>query len=375
MAARYRLTGVGTWADTTKWSETSGGASGASAPGIDDDAIFDANSGVVSMSGVNFQVKSITMTSDYVGSFIFTSGSIEVYGDLVFNTASTLSISGNFYLMGGGGVHDFNPGDATINSLLFMYGGEYNLRANLVQSISTSFTILAGTFRTNNFNYTGRGIFTQDSAVKAFYGGTSLITCIGSGGTTDYGVNFGTPNTTVDIDEMSVVVQSTSRFTSNKLFDFNSSPIASFSATEGSFGTYRFYGNNDFGAFNVFGSGHTIEFEEGTTQIFRTAPTVDGNFPAKTRIKLVSGTTPAELVYSGAGKATLKRVILNNISASEAGKWVAIDSVNQGNGVDILFDARAPVTAQRTAVATNRTVIASNRTAIPTNRTSVSVPS
>ena len=46
MANRYWVGGVGSWSSTTKWSLTSGGASGASVPTATDDVIFDANSGL-----------------------------------------------------------------------------------------------------------------------------------------------------------------------------------------------------------------------------------------------------------------------------------------------------------------------------------------
>jgi len=45
MADRYWVGGSGSWNSTTKWSTTSGGASGASVPTSSDNAIFDANSG------------------------------------------------------------------------------------------------------------------------------------------------------------------------------------------------------------------------------------------------------------------------------------------------------------------------------------------
>jgi hypothetical protein len=45
MADRYWVGGTGSWNSTTKWSATSGGASGASVPTASDNAIFDANSG------------------------------------------------------------------------------------------------------------------------------------------------------------------------------------------------------------------------------------------------------------------------------------------------------------------------------------------
>jgi hypothetical protein len=45
MADRYWVGGAGSWNSTTKWSTTSGGASGASVPTSADNAIFDASSG------------------------------------------------------------------------------------------------------------------------------------------------------------------------------------------------------------------------------------------------------------------------------------------------------------------------------------------
>jgi len=45
VADRYWVGGSGSWNSTTKWSTTSGGASGASVPTASDNAIFDANSG------------------------------------------------------------------------------------------------------------------------------------------------------------------------------------------------------------------------------------------------------------------------------------------------------------------------------------------
>lgn len=47
MATRYWVGGAGNWSSTTKWSTTSGGASGASVPISTDDVVFDVNSGLV----------------------------------------------------------------------------------------------------------------------------------------------------------------------------------------------------------------------------------------------------------------------------------------------------------------------------------------
>lgn len=64
MADRYWVGGAGNWSSTTKWSTTSGGASGASVPTSVDDVIFDANSGGKFTATVDTaqSVNSITIT-------------------------------------------------------------------------------------------------------------------------------------------------------------------------------------------------------------------------------------------------------------------------------------------------------------------------
>ncbi len=64
MADRYWVGGAGIWSSTTKWSATSGGASGASVPTSADAAIFDANSGGKFTATVDTaqQVNSLTIT-------------------------------------------------------------------------------------------------------------------------------------------------------------------------------------------------------------------------------------------------------------------------------------------------------------------------
>lgn len=71
MAARFWVGGTGTWdaADTSHWSATSGGASGASVPGSGDTVTFDGSSGGGTITlGTNISVISITMGA-FTGTF------------------------------------------------------------------------------------------------------------------------------------------------------------------------------------------------------------------------------------------------------------------------------------------------------------------
>jgi hypothetical protein len=110
MANRFWVGGAGTWdtTSTANWSTTTGGASGASAPGAADVAIFNANSGsgyTVTL-GANIEVQTVTanaainLTIDFVNfkitvnsnnALVFRSAAIEYLGtpvvDLTYSGA------------------------------------------------------------------------------------------------------------------------------------------------------------------------------------------------------------------------------------------------------------------------------------------------
>ena len=93
MADRYWVGGSGSWNSTSKWSTTSGGASGASVPTSVDNAIFDANSG----SGAAHYTVTVTASST-CANLTFTpvaaDGVTQFAVDTGFVIAGTFSTSG-----------------------------------------------------------------------------------------------------------------------------------------------------------------------------------------------------------------------------------------------------------------------------------------
>lgn len=87
MADRYWVGGTGNWTDTARWSTSSGGASGASAPTATDNAFFDGNSGGGTASLPNQSCANLTATG-YTGTL---SGTINVKGDCVLGSGGTYS--------------------------------------------------------------------------------------------------------------------------------------------------------------------------------------------------------------------------------------------------------------------------------------------
>jgi len=112
MADRFWVGGVGTWSNTARWSTTSGGTGGATAPGSGDVAIFDANSGGKFLS---------TVDVGYAG----TVGAISITpssgaGVLQIGIANSLTVAGNLTTTGTAG-----------NNRILFKGSTFGLKANL----------------------------------------------------------------------------------------------------------------------------------------------------------------------------------------------------------------------------------------------------
>lgn len=96
MALRYWVTGgTGNVNSTTNWSTSSGGASGASVPTTTDDAIFDGNSGVGTVTvNAAFSVLNLNFSA-FNGTLAGTQGITMNGGTLTFGAGMTVNWTGN----------------------------------------------------------------------------------------------------------------------------------------------------------------------------------------------------------------------------------------------------------------------------------------
>lgn len=155
MANRYWVGGSGTWntSSTANWSTTTGGAAGASAPGVADAAIFDANSGAGTVTlGATVSVFRVIWTA-YTGSFNPSTFEINCVGD----GATSLWIAGSTATFTATPTVNFTYNGA--NSRTVGLGGTANgdrvINANI--TAGTGAFTLSGTTYINNFNCTGYG--------------------------------------------------------------------------------------------------------------------------------------------------------------------------------------------------------------------------
>jgi len=109
MATRYWVGGAGNWSSTTKWSTTSGGASGASVPISTDDVVFDANSGLVGAIAT-------VDTAQVCASLTLTPGATVGFSTIAL-TAS-LTVTGLFSMSGTAGNQRFLISSTTVGIII-----------------------------------------------------------------------------------------------------------------------------------------------------------------------------------------------------------------------------------------------------------------
>ncbi len=173
MANRYWIGGSGTWdaSSTANWSATSGGASGASAPGAADVAIFDANSGTGTVTlGATVTIQRCVWTG-YTGSF--DPSTFEI--NLNSSGASSLWTGGTTAIFLAVPTVNFTyaGADSRTVSIGSVAGFPRNINANITAGSGT-FTLNAST-NINNFNCTGfSGSLAATTGVLSLTGNVTL---------------------------------------------------------------------------------------------------------------------------------------------------------------------------------------------------------
>ena len=374
MATRYWVGGTGTWdaSNTTNWSATSGGASGASAPVAADIVIFDslsgtgtcttANGSVCTTATLNTSTLALTLGANHTmaGTFTLTLGALDLGSFtltcLTFssNNANNRSIAfgtGNITITGNGAtIWGFNTvtgfsytGTPTVNATYsgatgtrtFNHGGtagatESNV-LNFNISAGTDIVSLASNFSVKNLNFTGfSGSITN--SVKVVYGNLTFS----SGMTLTAGTSAFFFSATSGIQLVT---------TNSKTLDF---PITQNGVggtvqlqdnlTMGSTRTYTLTAgdlhiNNQTLSTGLFSSSNsntrTIDFKSGNITVTGSGATV---YTTSTATNLtILGTPVVNLTYSG---STGTRTIT---SATNAGAFTSLPTFNVSAGSDIVL--------------------------------------
>lgn len=325
MASRYWVGGTADWDGTagTKWATTSGGAGGASKPGLTDAVFFDANSGSGTTTvTTTAQCASLTCTG-YTGTLAAspttTQITVNTGGNVVFS--SSMTVTGGRYSMNGGTITSAGKSVYEWNANAGMTPAD-DLSATDIISVGAGINFDASNFNisTRYFQKSGTGTITMGS-------GTWTLTGDDGGGGSCWSMS-GTATVTANT--------STVKFTSS------SANVKTFSGAGKTYNNIWFSGGGT-GSLNVTGAntfnnikvdtGQTIKFTAGTTTTFTSATLASS-------VTISSITSAVHTLSCASGSVVAIRGTVSYSTATGGASFKVIAGTDGGNNTGWVFLAR-----------------------------------
>lgn len=151
MATRYWVGGNGNWNSTSKWSTSSGGASGASVPTSTDDAVFDSNSSAAGALGVTSNLGDSCANLTINNALFGWNGFLNIYGNLSVTNLNSISNTSTMYFKATSGTKTISmPAYQPLGYLVFDgVGGTWQLNSDITAS---QIVLTNGTFNSSTYN-------------------------------------------------------------------------------------------------------------------------------------------------------------------------------------------------------------------------------
>src|SRR3990167_70422 len=216
---RYWVGGTGSWSSTGEWSDTSGGASGASVPLCHDTVVFDANSFSAGSQTVTANMSRLGAGIDFTGVLntpaLSVTTSASVFGALTLVSGMTSTSGTNTLTFAGRSSLTFTTGGITINcpATVTMFGGALTLSGDLTLLSSRTLTLSNGTLDANGNNVTTGLFSSSNSNTRTLTMGSGTWTLNGTG--TLWSTN--PTNFTLSAGTSTIVISDTS--STSKFFD------------------------------------------------------------------------------------------------------------------------------------------------------------
>jgi hypothetical protein len=328
---RYWVGNAGNWSDTTHWSTTTGGSSGATMPTPNDAVIFDSNSfssgsqtitGDVAFVGASLNFTGVTNSPTFhpntnQGGTTWYSGSVTCIAGMALNHGNS-----NVNFVSSGTTNVTSAGQLFSNNALFQMTAAGIL--NFIDAFSTgnngTQTFDSGTINTNNNSVTFANFSTQNATSKTFNAGTSTITLT----TTNSGTGWSASNMTVSGSNAMWVFSNTS--TNSRTFAGNGQTYGTLTYTvAGSTGALVITGANTFGTINFSDASNvrTITFPASTTNTVTNNFNVNGTASFAVTINSSSSGTQATLSSPGGANFICNYVSIKDSNAV-GNVWYAI---------------------------------------------------
>jgi hypothetical protein len=317
--------GTGYWDDTSNWSLTDGGASGATAP-VGQNVHFTANSGTGDVIGPFATLSRNLDFTGYTGSVMQITSVI--YGDLTIPTGCSWLTEGTLSLRNGNFARTVTTNGQTILGGINVDGIQdtISLGDNLV--CNGSITLTTGTLDASNNDVTFLTFARSLSSVNV--PGTLTM---GSGTWTMTGTSWSmstnlSPLTTVNANTSTIKI--TDAGTQNKTFAGAGFTYNNIWMTGSGTGWYNFQGSNTFNDFKIDTPPHTVTFTAGTTTTVTTF-TVSGTSGNLMTIGSATAATHT-LAKAGGGKIGRDYLSISNSTATPSTTWYAGTHSTNGGG-------------------------------------------
>jgi len=332
MASRYWVGNGGDWvtAGNDHWSETSGGAPGASNPTSSDDIYFDANSFSSANQTVNITTRTATCNNmDWTGAtnsptLTSTGGvyGIEISGSATFISAMTVTLSQSMTFKGTGNI---TTNGLTINALISIAtGASITLQDNLTVSAANGISFTGGIFDTNGKSISTTKFSCTGSTARTLTLGSSVVTCSDN-------ITFISTNLTMTASTSKFVMTGNSKAFGGGGVTFNNLEIQGTPTT--------ILGNNTFNDLKLT-AGKTVNFENGSTQ---TLTTLSGNGTPTARIAMLRVSSGTFTISIATGTIKKYYYYIKDCVATGGATFNAYNTLDYGNNTGWNFYDLVPV--------------------------------
>lgn len=281
MVGRYWVGGSGSWSQSSHWSDSSGGAGGASVPTSSDNVYINSQSGssAVITIDANASVKSIDFTGavspQLDGSAqLNIGGSLKLVPSLTMNYTGLITFSStqtNNEIWSAGKIFDSN---ITFNGV----GGEWKLQDSFNNG-SRLIILSAGSLDTNGQTVTTGGFYSGGTSTRSLTLGASSVNLFGYSGQV---WSIENPNSFTLIANSSTI-----RFLNGGEDVYMGGKAYNAVVFESNIpGTSIINDSNTFNSLTLNSLGGTFKFEEGATQTINNAFTANGTSSQKIYLKL-----------------------------------------------------------------------------------------
>lgn len=333
----YRVGAGGNWTSTA-WSLSSGGATGQAAPLAQDDVFVDANaSGTINYGGGISTESNIGKNIDFTGFAGTWSGgttNISLFGSLTVSSGLTMGSNQSLHFKGRSS-HTITTNGKTLSGSTTITAptGTYTLQDNL--TISSTLTLVAGTFTANNFNVSCTIFTTSTTTTRVLNMGSGTWSVTGTGTVWNAGNATGS---TINADTSTIAITDTSA--SNKTFSSTTgvSTYNNISITVGGAGLVIFSSTTkQFKDFTVTGGAKSIQLQGNLN--------ITGNFNVLgTAGNLVSITSnsagSARNLSKSSGTVSADYLSLQDSNATGGAAWYAgANSTNVSGNTGWIFTA------------------------------------